>query len=317
MRSLSALVLVAFLYSSVFGCSGNAQSSAPSNRNAQTKTDIQLGEQFNNGTPSKFHQAEPDCHSIGHPVVQGYVCIHPTDRRKNPDILYFFHGVDRPAEDWRDRPEYRALQDLWQKSGRTLPTVLSVTFGKRWFMKTGAPGMGLHEYFVKDVMPALENAVGGLGNGRRMIMGESMGGANSALLFIREQQLFNRAAFVCPAFSTVSPFDRFGIVGYILRNKADGFFTWYFMGVARDLIGRPEQWNPNNPLDMVTHMIGPQTPPVYISSMDADEFGFFEGGNTFVNIARQHQAPVQFVPRQGRHCMNYDLPSIVEFLSRP
>jgi pimeloyl-ACP methyl ester carboxylesterase len=257
-----------------------------------------------------------DCRDINHPVLHGRVCIHLVNRRQNPDILYFFHGVDRKAEDWQDRPEFNALRSLWEKTGRGMPTVLSVSFGPRWFMKAAdGNDPGVHNTFVREIMPALENLIGGLGPGKRMVLGESMGGANAALLFIREPQLFDRAAFLCPAFSTVSPFSVFDIGKYILRNKADGVLTWYFMGVARDLIGRPEAWSPNNPLDMITHMVGPQTPPVYVTSGENDEFGFFEGGLTYANISHDRQAPIQWVPRQGKHCANHDLGSLVGFFN--
>ena len=260
-----------------------------------------------------------ECHPIQNTDLQGEVCIQKADRSRNPDVLYFFHGVDRNARDWFERGDFLRIQESWSHVGKGNPTVISVSFGPRFILKTEPHnGKGMHEIFVRQIMPDVENEIGGLGGGRRLLLGESMGGLNASILFIREQKLFNRAAFLCAALTKVSPFaSSFDIFRYVTRTGANGPMVWYFMGVARDMIGRPQDWSPNDPLDMATHMVGPETPPVYLSSSESDDFGFFEGGQHLANLMKEKGVNTQWVPRQGEHCANHDGDSLIKFFAEP
>jgi len=100
------------------------------------------------------------------------------------------------------------VRSEWAKNHERVPTVISVSFGPVWLLaeKNGSPYSGLLNAFTEKVMPMLEAQLGGL-HGRRLIVGESMGGFNTLQVALKTR-LFAKAAALCAPMAGVSPLPR-------------------------------------------------------------------------------------------------------------
>ena len=251
--------------------------------------------------------------------VNGVACVHHADRSKNPDILWFFHGATGNEGNWGD-PEYEEyvqIRERWKQRNLAPPTVISVSFGEHW-MLTAPWGRspGLMKVFVELVMPNLERYAGGLGPGRRLLLGNSMGGYNASVMYLKHSDLFARVAAVCPAITTISPFaSKSELWDYSRRTGANVLWVYHFMGIAGDLIGDEEAWPANDTLAIAKSVLktNVRRPPFYISCGYEDELGFFEGASYLAKLVGEAKFPLRWQPMEGGHCP-MDTTAVADFL---
>jgi hypothetical protein len=143
--------------------------------------------------------ADPHCQPMDSPLQgqKAELCIYPGE--KNADVLYFLHGMNENAEMWGQQGFFtEQLRAYWKAHGEAAPTVVSVSFGEVWLLgpKTTAPyGFGSFDLFTDKVMPMIEAKLGGI-KGRRLLLGDSMGGFNSLQLGMKTD-LFVKVAALC------------------------------------------------------------------------------------------------------------------------
>jgi len=197
------------------------------------------------------------------------------------------------------------------------PTVIAVSFGQAWLFsewnRQGGPG--LYTAFINTIMPALEAKIGGV-HGRRMIKGESMGGFNGSQLLSKNSELFDRVALACPAIPVVGPFTPpWETTAFMLRNQGLvkpelvlGFQVWTLFDFPE-----PGLWENHNPLHLVRRLTL-DSPRLYISCGHRDEFGFFEGAESFARAAKERGVRVIWQPMPDGHCST-DARAIAKFLA--
>ncbi len=244
-------------------------------------------------------------------------CIDYDERGRNPDVLYYLHGVGRTPSDWQSNSENIAIQKEWQKRQVAPPTVISVSFGRAWLFSdlAGFFRPAYYPSFVNVIMRTMEAKIGGV-RGRRLLKGESMGGFNASQLYLKSGQYFDRVALVCPAIPTIGPFasseesDAFVArnLGFVDWKLIFGFKFWTFQAFPSQ-----EIWAMHNPL-VLAKRLNRHSPPLYVSAGLRDEFGFFEGAAKLVKIARARGVKVTWVPLPVGHCAN-DPKTLAEFLA--
>ena len=131
-----------------------------------------------------------------------------------------------------------------------------------------------------------------------------MGGYNSSMLFMKRPELFEKVAILCPAISTLTPFSTDqDVQSYITRNQADPERVHTMMAISRMLYPTQERWLKHSPLDLVKTHTNENSPDLYLSFGDADEWGFYEGAVRFSESAFTTQVNQQWVPLPGGlHC---------------
>lgn len=241
-------------------------------------------------------------------------CIFPTDRTKNPKVIYHFHGMGGDEHLWAVHYG-AALEGIWLAEGRTLPTVVTVSFGRQWVLSEVASTGNRYRVFLDQVFPLLENKIGPVLPQDRYLVGESMGGLNGAQLLSKNTELFSKYALLCPAFTTIGPHSSDAEVDdYILRTGADFPIVKYLIKWAKEEFPTPADWDAHDPFALLARTKTP-IPPVFLSVGTIDNFGFTEGTALYYHqlVDKGVTAFYETVPL-GKHCV-LNVPKLAQFLS--
>jgi hypothetical protein len=263
------------------------------------------------------------CANFAPPLRGGY-CIHTPTRHRSRDIVYHLHGRDGSQLDWQDRFNYpEQIRTEWKKHHAYLPTVISISFGPLWLLaeKNASPYSGLFEAFTQQVIPSLEASLGGL-RGRRIIVGESMGGFNTSQMALKTN-LFQKAAILCAPMSEVSPFDTPEVIkAYIEKLAAWDYYKDDQPNLVYDTMMEAVQlvkgfyptekdYQRANPLLLAasthTHT------QLYVAAGYYDKYSLYEANEKFVGVLQRHGRQVKWHPQWGGHCA-MDIPSLARFL---
>lgn len=246
---------------------------------------------------------------------QGYAykyCIRNVDRTKNQDIIYFFHGLNGNEETWFTQTFGTGMVERkWHFRGYD-PTIITISFGDVWLLVNNHR-FPLLPLFKDYMMPFLEGKVGGLGKGRRMIIGQSMGGFNAIEAAMEYPSTFSKVLLMCPAITTVGPFDsQTDIQSYITRTGARPSLVKLMLGISKQVFINDLDWQRHDPLKRIATYKGPK-PAIYVSTGMKDDFGFQEGSEQFATIAKKRGFKSQWVPVPGGHC-NFDRRTSANFI---
>ena len=254
-----------------------------------------------------------DCDTTIFEKIEYDYCIYKTDRSKNPDILFYFHGLLGSEKDWSLMPDHRQMRNIWKQNNQTAPTVITISFGRKWLLSEVPTSPLLFEKFTKQILPALEEKAGGLAPGRRLLLGKSMGGFNSSQVLFKTN-LFEKVALACPALPTIGPLStKQEIKDYIERNNASKLRVYSVIEWTQSEFKTQAEWEAHSPLHLAAQHLSPNSPQIMLSCGDQDEYGFFEGANAFADLAQKKGAPVTWLPVVGEHC-EYDLEKFAQFL---
>ncbi|MDZ4663162.1 MAG: alpha/beta hydrolase-fold protein [Pseudomonadota bacterium] len=242
-------------------------------------------------------------------------CIYTSN--ESTDIMYYMHGANGSEKNWMKFDPYVKVRENWKKSGKALPNVIAVSFGDQWLL-TDMPkkgGVSLYQAFVDYVMPLMESKVTNKG-GRRLIMGESMGGLNSAFLYLRHGYLFDRAALNCPAIVSFGPHAESSEVdAYVQRHKSyiNRIYVKYIQDWGKEEFPTVSDWERNAPLGLAK-VLPRSSPSLYVSCGTRDQFGFIEGAFLLADQARNLGINTTWMPlEKGGHC-TINSQSLAEFL---
>lgn len=257
-----------------------------------------------------------DCGAAKAGPVSWKFCVYTETGSRNQDVLYYFHGRGLDEKAWGDDGYYTGMvRKAWQAHGAGAPTVIAISFGKDWLLvpKNKSPYSGLLDAFTAAVVPTMEARIGGV-KGRRILLGESMGGFNGTAVALRTT-LFAKAALLCPPMTTLSPFaTEAEIVAFIERTKASPEKVRGAIQLSRAFLPEPADYDAASPLQLA-EKASSATPPLYVSCGSYDEYGFFEGAERFAATARARGTKVAWRPLQGGHCA-VDIESVAAFLLR-
>lgn len=221
-------------------------------------------------------------------------CLFVTEGSKNTDVLYHFHGLMRDNIEtggWSALSGHYGLpvREQWEKLGFEAPLVVSISFGELWLLgETNSSAVsGLYEFLLRAAIPEIEkNINSNIGLiGKRHLVGESMGGFNVSQLILKSPRLFSKAAMLSPAIANLSPFATAEeIQAYIETTGANPDLVESSILMAKYFFPTPEDWAKHSPLELAPLNLGNETPQMYVSCGDKDEFGFFQGAELFSRI---------------------------------
>ena len=226
----------------------------------------------------------------------------PLDWRKNPDLLYYFHGAGQSDRSW---PHWSFARDFYaacRRQGLVPPTVVSISFGHLWLLTEDGQtrGRGLLRRFLEEALPEAERAAGA--PRFRFAWGMSMGGFNLMELLVRRPELWHAAALSSPAIPTLGPLSAEGeLADYLGRTRAGRWRIRWMFDFVRPHFPDAEQWRLHDPLALASR--ARVLPPILIEVGDKDEWGFFEGAERLHAALVKRGADVVFRLRAGgAHC---------------
>lgn len=239
-------------------------------------------------------------------------CIRHVDRLKNEDVIYFFHGLGGDEETWFTQTFGTGMiERKWHWRGYD-PTVVTVSFGQAWLLVNNER-FQLLPYFEKVVMPFLEGKIGGLKSGKRMAIGQSMGGFNAAEAVLQRPGFFSRVALLCPAITTIGPFSSpEEIQEYIDRTGASPDKVQLLLEISQKVFVDQQDWKRHDPLKLLSTYRGIK-PSLFVSTGMEDDYGFQEGSELFASIGRKENFKTTWVPVGGGHC-NFDRRTTANFI---
>lgn len=244
-------------------------------------------------------------------------CIHPSPDASNKDLLLHFHGLGGGANTWKNARNYQRVRQHILNSGKSLPTVITISFGKLWLLTEVVERNNRYGVVMNKILPYLEALAGFDGRGRRLLLGESMGGFNALQMFLKNPGRFARVAIICPAVADLTPWaTQAELQDYIRRTGASPLRVAFFMDVAADEFPTAADWDAHNPLLLAKSAAITPT-AVYLSGDEFDEYGFFEGATLLHRILKRKTRDYQWDPViGGRHCQMHTA-NIARFLSQP
>jgi pimeloyl-ACP methyl ester carboxylesterase len=243
----------------------------------------------------------------------GY-CVTKTTGSTNPDFVYYLHGAGLEQNAWTSAKE--PIWQYWSDQGIDAPTVITFGFGPIFLLaqKNQAKASGLLEFVSDQYIPEIEKSLGGL-KGRRILLGESMGGFNAIQMAMKRPELFSKIAINCPDIVDLSPYaTKAEQQGFMDATGADHAHTYWELFMERIFFANDGSWDDAAPLTAAPKYFGPQTPPLFISGGVEDQYGFYPGTEAFVKIAQDKGVSVQWASVPGAHC-SYDIAKVSEFLA--
>lgn len=235
--------------------------------------------------------------------------------RTNTDskaLIYFFHGLMGNENSYK-KVIAANLDPLWKQKGIPLPNVITISFGGKWLLSEAEGGKQYYKTFVDTIQPTLETQFNFDSSYHKIIMGFSMGGFNAAQVFARKPELYEKAAFLCPALHTISPYaSRQDIDAFIKRTGAQRPLVNLSQDIGKSEFISPTAWDQENPF-AVTERMALVNIPVFVAVGSTDQFGFQEGAQAFAELLKTKTNKVDFYLVEGGHC-SYPSQELADYL---
>lgn len=230
------------------------------------------------------------------------------------DVIYHLHGRNLDPSIWNDDTYFTSLvQAHWQRSGVKPPTVVVISYGPVWLLspKNSQAESGLLDDFIAR-LPEIESKAGKT-PGRRILLGESMGGLNVLIAGLSRPEIFSKIASLCPGVYLESPFSDFSTLrAGAKRTGADPKIIYGVMRLAKQYVSNDEEWNQINPISLIERA-DQSYPELYLSCGLHDKYGNFEGTEALANLAIKRGVKTVWHPLYGGHCA-IDVASLADFL---
>lgn len=231
-------------------------------------------------------------------------CLNTDPTSSSSTLVYYFHGNGGSEHSWNS-PEREALKALWKQKKLAPPMVVNVSLGASWFLSEigGMFSPSTQDVMLKTVFPEIEASLKGRVK-KRILMGESMGGYNAALLATKRPDLFNKSAIVCPAIYPFAPFISEGEIQNFLSRQPHVnekvFRKWLVK--LQDAFPSQAAYAQHDPIQLARRL-NAKSPPMYILADGNDEFGFYEGGEKFSKAVKAMGVSTQWfgIPKTT-HC---------------
>jgi len=242
-------------------------------------------------------------------------CVWQEAPIRTDKIVYVLHGLGGSAESWSRSADFKAIVGKFRATGQLRPRMVSVSFAPFWLLLQPnlSTSSGMMPFFVNEVMPRIESALG-LDQPQRFLIGFSMGGFNASMLYLRHPELFHRVFLGCPALSELSPFSTEAqIKDFINQTKADVEIVRRNIRLAKLFYDSNESWLKDSPLGLLRSQKTVSSSKIYISCGRSDQHGFYPGANRFSELIRQKGGLVHWTSLAGGHC-TYDQKALLNFL---
>jgi S-formylglutathione hydrolase FrmB len=245
-------------------------------------------------------------------------CVNVPKGFSSGAVVYYLHGNGGEAPGW-PLADNAALQDLLS-AGAANPAVITVSFGKRWFLSEegGLLSAAKLRTFLDKIMPEAEAALP-IPPATRALLGKSMGGFNAIQGAAKASAPFRKVAILCPAQPPLTPFSSPAeLEAFVDRGRAylhpDLVENWtkYF----RKEYPSQDAWAKHDPLRLAAQITAAGK-PIFLQSDDHDVFGFYPNAVKFRDALAAAGAKVEWhVTEGGLHCeMNaVSTKALAEFL---
>lgn len=268
-------------------------------------------------------QWKVECGVLGGEVEARY-CIHRPTGSSNADVLFYLHGAGGSHQTWNETAYYpQQLREQWDARGAQAPTVVSVSYGPVWLLAAAntSARSGLLARFTQKTLPLLERLLDGV-RGRRLLLGESMGGFNSLQLGLKTE-LFEKVAALCAPVSSVNPFaTEKEIEAFIQSSRAWSYFHDSNNNIVRNSVHRSiqiaqmffptlEDWSGADPLLLATREY--RRTSFYLAVGFYDPYAAYEGNLKLSQALQANGYSVQWRPQWGGHCA-IDIPSLADWI---
>jgi len=246
-------------------------------------------------------------------------CLTHTDNSKSRDVIYFFHGLGQDEHAWVDgHKDHKTVRKHLKELGVEAPVVVAISFGPIWLLteKNSSSFSGYYEIFIHHIMPFVEKELLKYQPEKRFLAGESMGGFSVLQLLLKKPDLFDRAALVCPAIPSLSPFcEENEISKFIKRTHANPQYVDYLFQMGKVFFPDENTWEKASPLTLGKSLLGTKTPKIYMTANQEDNFGFHEGADLFFDLAYNKGVDVTYDVFPGKHCSKADPKAIALFFA--
>ncbi|NCN27423.1 hypothetical protein GW915_07585 [bacterium] len=266
---------------------------------------------------------EQNCYDSSLNSLAYSYCVTTTVGSQSKDVLYFFHGAFGNEKNWTggiNADMRQRVRLYWQESGYDAPTVISLSLGTLWMVRDHESKDGdlaNLDLITNSLIPELEDKhLGGELQGRRLLMGVSMGGFNALTLMMKRPELWNKAAIIAPMIPLCDPWIS-DIKQYICVSSDENKNNLFLAKIAHDLVKAqfplPEQWESANPLNLAKSELNPNSVPFLLTVGNIDSFGFYTNGKQFAERAQNLGAPITWLPTGYKHGV-YDAEVLAEYL---
>lgn len=239
-------------------------------------------------------------------------CIHNNGTTDSGTALYYFHGNGGSEKSWQT-PEHEQLAQLWSKHKEKPAAVISVSFGKSWFLNPN-----LQDGLIRKVIPNIESQLG-FPVRRRFLLGESMGGFNAAVVAGINNRTFDKIAILCPAVYNINPYTSSTEINKFIAAQPAGVNTGFivkWLDKQRDSFRNGAEFAKYDPITSVKQ----SSAPLFIMGDEADSLGVYEGAKLMAANARAKGINLSWwsIP-QGEHCQHStaSLAALAQFLGTP
>lgn len=234
-------------------------------------------------------------------------CFTPGSGSNANKLIYYFHGGGGDEKGWLRPSNYpEGIREHWKKTGIDAPSVISVSFGPMWLLASRSenPKSGLYEVFKNEVVPYVETNLMKIKVEERIAIGESMGGFNAGTFALRNTDLFNKIALLCPAVGAENQSSLSDINKYIQETGAEKSYAKFLFKIRDEYFSSWSAAYSESPIKLVDNLSRKgKLPKFFLSCGDKDQYGFFHGAEQFVNILKSKEIDVVWSPEAGgSHC---------------
>jgi len=253
-------------------------------------------------------------------------CIHTPESGNNKDVLIHMHGLGINEHGFATyyMPE---IVPYFEKNNLDLPTVISFSFGPIWFLaeKNSSSESGLYEVFMQQVLPELEQKVGGF-KGHVDLMGESMGGVNVLQLGLRPGP-FRKIISIAAPIADISPLSTDEEKNQFITSSVGWQFykdtnpekvqqaVYLLFEISANLFPTPEEWEAADPFKVVTKSQAILNRRFYITTTKDDYFLNFEGNEKFSAELAKRNVDVTWAPVETGGHVAPDAKTLLKFLA--
>jgi predicted esterase len=265
-----------------------------------------------------------DCGPLS--VEWARACIHTPESGNNQNVLIHMHGLGINEHGFATyyMPE---IVPYFEKNNLDLPIVISFSFGPIWFLaeKNSSSESGLYEVFMQQVLPELEQKVGGF-KGHVDLMGESMGGVNVIQLGLRPGP-FRKVISIAAPIADLSPLSTEEEKNQFVTSSVGWQFykdtdpekvtqaVYLLFEISANLFPTEEEWNQADPLRIASKSNDVLNRRFYITTTKDDYFLNFEGNEKLSGVLKDRGVDITWVPIETGGHVSPDSKSLLKFLA--
>ena len=227
-------------------------------------------------------------------------CVQREAKPRSGTVLYYFHGNGGSESSW-NTPEHQQLVNMWGKQASAPSAIVSISFGTNWFLN-----QNLQEMVARKIIPEIESRLG-FAVKKRVLLGESMGGFNAAVMALASPKVFDRIAIACPAVYPVNPYASSREVSQFVARQPAGTNTKFILkwfGKQQSYYRSADEFNALDPIRMPEKVTSSST-PLYLMGDEKDSLGVYEGAKLMALAAKKRGLNVQWwsIPNAD-HCQH-------------